>query len=230
MDAQAIEDLGGILQIIGTGIVVVDLLAIYGYLGVPERLKTRLHTWRVRVEGWLRRLLRRRGKDVVVHAQAATAVAIASSVTVRTAPGPFVPQPDQPVAEQLAAHAEYLNRLHAWMNREIEQRDEAIQEVRDQARAELQAERTRVDGLLATERDRFNRLHKLMTNGIGLRWLGVLVLVLGTAFSTWPDGWAHRWPAWLSTTTLVFLLTCGAAAWVCWLIQASLRAADHPAP
>jgi hypothetical protein len=44
MDAQAIEDLGGILQIIGTAIVVVDLLAIYGYLGDLERLKTWLHT------------------------------------------------------------------------------------------------------------------------------------------------------------------------------------------
>jgi hypothetical protein len=230
MDTQTIEDLGGILQIIGTAIVVADLLAIYGYLGVPERLKTRLHTWRVRVEGWLRRVLHLRGKDLVVHAQAASAVAIASSVTVRVAPGPFVPQPDLPVPEQLAAHAEYLNRLHTWMTREIQQHDQAIQEERDRARAELQAERGRFDGLLATERDRFNRLHKLITNGTGLRWLGVVVLVTGTAFSAWPDRWARLWPAWLSTTTLVFLLTCGAAAWVCWLIQASLRAADHPAP
>jgi hypothetical protein len=163
----------------------------------------------------------------VVHAQAASAIAIAGSVTVRTAPGPFVAQPDLPLAEQMAGQAEYLNRLHAWMAREIEQRDQAIQEERERAQAELAAERTRVDGLLSLERERFSKLHKLMTSGTGLRWLAALVLVVGTAFSTWPNGWARVWPAWLSTTTLVFLVACSAAAWICWLIETRLRA-DRP--
>jgi hypothetical protein len=35
-------------------------------------------------------------------------------------PGPFVPQPDRPPAEQLAAQAEYLNRLRDWIMREVD--------------------------------------------------------------------------------------------------------------
>jgi hypothetical protein len=229
MDAQAIEDLGGILQIIGTAIVVVDLLAIYGYLGVPERLKTRLHPWRIRVEGRLRRLLGLRGRDAVVRVgTAAAAVGFAGAVKARVTAGPFVPQPDLPLPEQLAAHAEYLNRLRDWMAREVQQRDEAIREEREQARVELQAERERVDGLLAIERERFNRLHKLTTSGTGLRWLAALVLVVGTTFSTWPEGLARWWPTWLSVAMLLFLVACCAVAWICWLIQARLRA-DSPA-
>jgi hypothetical protein len=148
MDAQAIKNLGGALQIIGVVIVVWDLLNVHQYLGDLARLKAWLQTRRVRVEGWLRRLLRRPGRSVVVHAQAASAVAIAGSVTARLTPGPFVAQPNQPPAEQLAAQAEYLNRLRDWIMREVQQRDEAIEAERLQARAELQAEAQRLKRLL----------------------------------------------------------------------------------
>lgn len=225
MDAHAIEDLGGILQIIGTGIVVVDLLAIHGYLGDPKRLKKRARIWRVRVEAWLRRLLRLPGKDIVVQLGTASGdFGFAGSATVRAMPGPFVLQPDLSPSEQLAAQAEYLNRLRDWMVREVEQRDQAARAEREQARAKLQAERERVDRLLGDARERFNRLRKLTTRGTGLRWLAVLVLLAGTAFSTWPDGWAEVWPAWLSTTMLGFLVACSIAVGLCWAIATRLRA------
>jgi hypothetical protein len=160
---------------------------------------------------------------VVVHAGAASAIGIAGSATVRATPGPFVPQPDQPPAEQLAAQAEYLNRLRDWIMREVEQRDRAIEEEHALARAELQAEGQRLDRLIGEAREEVERLRKLTTGGIGLRWVGVPILLFGVAFSTWPDGWAEKWPAWLSAAVLGFLAACCLAALFCWLILAQLR-------
>jgi hypothetical protein len=68
------------------------------------------------------------------------------------------------------------------------------------------------------------RLRKLTTGGIGLRWVGVPILLLGVAFTTWPDGWAEVWPAWLSQLALGFLVAFAVAAWICWAILARLRA------
>jgi hypothetical protein len=134
MDAQAINNLGGICQILGVLLVVWDLLNIHEYLGDLGRLMVRMQAWRARVEAAVRRLLRRPGRSVVVH------IGIAGSVTARVTPGPFLPQPDRPPAEQLTAQAEYLNRLRDWIMREVEQRDRAIEEARAQVRSELQAE------------------------------------------------------------------------------------------
>jgi hypothetical protein len=50
---------------------------------------------------------------------------------------------------------------------------------------------------------------------------GVLILLLGIAFSTWPDGWAQVLPA---PTVLGFLAACLGAAWLCWAILVRLRA------
>ena len=224
MDAQAIKTLGGICQILGVLIVVRDLLAIHDYLGDLSRLMARMQVRRVRVEGWLRRLLRRPGRSVVVHAQAASAIGIAGSVTARVTPGPFVPQPDQPPAEQLAAQAEYLNRLRDWIKREVEQRDQAIEEERAQARAELHAEGQRLERLIGEARREVERLRELTTSGTGSRWLGVPVLLAGVVFSTWDEELAEVWPGWLSPVTLVFLVAVGLAGWLCWAIVARLRA------
>ena len=225
MDAQAIKTLGGICQILGVLIVVRDLLAIHDYLGDLTRLMARTRVRRVRVEGWLRRLLRRPGPGTVVHPGTATgSVEAAGSLTVRMTPGPFVAEPDQPPAQQLAAQAEYLNRLRDWIMREVEQRDEAIEAERTAARAELQAEGERLERLVGEARTEVERLRRLTTGGTGSRWLGVPVLLFGVAFSTWSDGWAEVWPAWLSPVALGFLAAVALAAWICWAILARLRA------
>jgi hypothetical protein len=223
MDAQAIKNLGGALQIIGVMIVVWDLLNVHDYLGDLGRLTAWLKVRRASLEAAVRRLLRRPGRSVVVHAQVASAIGIAGSATVRLTPGPFAPQPDQPPAEQLAAQAEYLNRLRDWIMREVQQRDEAIEAERAQAQAELQAEGERLERLIDEARTEVDRLRKLTTGGIGLRWLGVPMLLFGVAFSTWPDGLAGVWPAWLSAVALGFVITCGLVAWVCWAILAQLH-------
>jgi hypothetical protein len=138
MDAQAIKNLGGICQIVGVVLVVWDLLNIHDYLGDLGRVTTWLRARRAQLVGAVRRLLRRPGRSVVVHAGAASGIGIAGgSVTARLTPGPFVPQPDQPPAEQLAAQAKYLNRLRDWIRSEVQQRDVAIEVERAQARADL---------------------------------------------------------------------------------------------
>jgi drug/metabolite transporter (DMT)-like permease len=104
----------------------------------------------------------------------------------------------------------------------VEQRDEAIKAAGDQARAELQVEGQRLERLVDEARREVDRLRKLTTGGIGLRWLGVPILLAGVAFSTWPDGWAEVWPAWLSPLALGFLAACAGAAWICWAILARL--------
>ena len=225
MDAQAIKNLGGAFQIIGVVVVVWDLLNVHQYLGDLGRLKVQLRTWRVRVEGWLRRLLRRPGRRVDAYAQAASGMGIAGgAVTVRTTPGPFIPRPDLSPAEQLAAQAEYLNRLRDWMMREVQQRDEAIEAERAQVRTELRAEGERLERLIGEACEEIDRLRELTTGGIEVRWWGVLMVLLGVAFSTWPDGWANVWPGWLSAVALGFLGACAVAAWICWMILARLRA------
>jgi hypothetical protein len=228
MDAQAIKTLGGVLQIIGVVIVVWDLLNIHEYLGDLGRVTAWLRARRARLVGAVRRLLRRPRRSVVVQVEGISATTSVGSATVRVTPRPFVLQPDQPPAEQLAAQAEYLNRLRDWIMREVEQRDRAIEEERALVRAELQAEGRRLEQLVGEVRGEVDRLRELTTGGIGLRWLGVPTLLLGVAFSTWPDGWAEVWPAWLSPAVLGFLAVCGLAALFCWLILDQLRRDSVP--
>jgi hypothetical protein len=224
MGAQGIKNLGGALQIIGVVLVVWDLMNIHQYLGDLGRLAAWLRVRRARVEAAVRQLLGRPGRPQIVPVGTAGEVGIVGSVTARMAPGPFVPQPDQPLAEQLAAQAEYLNRLRDWITREVEQGDQAMQAERTQARSELQAEGQRLERLIDEARRETDRLRDLTTGGIGLRWLGVPMLLCGVAFSTWPDGWAELRPAWLSAAMLGFLVACSIAAWICWAIEARLRA------
>jgi hypothetical protein len=224
MDAQAIETLGGICQILGVLIVVRDLLAIHEYLGDLGRLMVRMRTWRVRFEAALRRLLRRPGRGTVAYASSATAsVGVAGSVTARVTPGSFTPDPTLSPAEQLAAQAEYLNRLRDWIMREVEQRDRAIEEERALARAALQAEAGRLERLIGAVSGEVDRLRELTTSGTGSRWFGVPLLLAGVVFTTWDEELAGVWPAWLSPAVLGFLAACGLAALFCWLILDQLR-------
>jgi hypothetical protein len=180
MDAQAIKNLGGALQIIGVVIVVWDLVNMHEYLGDVRRLTDWLRVRRAQVTAIMRRLLGRPSRPQVVHAGVASSIEMAGSITARLTPGPFVPQPDQPPTEQLAAQAEYLNRLHAWIKREVEQRDQAIEAERVQARTELQDEGQRLERLVDEVRREVDRLQDLTTGGIGLRWLGVPILLAGS--------------------------------------------------
>jgi hypothetical protein len=250
MDAQAIKTLGGICQIVGVLIVVRDLLAIHEYLGDLERLMARLrvrwapvqaalHRMRRRlwasVQAALRRMRRRRMRRQ--HGPSAVTLQVdnvhqgmaVDSLTISQKLGPFIHDPGQSPEEQLAAQAEYLNRLRDWIDREVEQqRDQAILAAREQTRAELQREGERLDRAIAHARQEVHRLRRLTTGGIGSRWGGVPVLLGGVAFSTWSDGWAEVWPAWLSPMALAYLITCCVVAGLCIAIQVWLRRDGPP--
>jgi hypothetical protein len=102
-------------------------------------------------------------------------------------------------------------------------RDQVTDAERERARAELVAERERLDRVIGEADRELEELRKLTTSGIGSRWLGAPVLLFGVAFSTWPDGWAEVWPAWLSAVALGFMISYGLVAWICWAILAQLR-------
>jgi hypothetical protein len=89
MDAQAIKNLGGVLQIIGVVIVVWDLL-VDDYLGDLGRLTAWLRARHAQVEAAVRWLLRRQRRTVVVPVGTAGEVETAGSLTVRKIPGPLV--------------------------------------------------------------------------------------------------------------------------------------------
>jgi hypothetical protein len=228
MDAQAIKTLGGICQILGVLIVVRDLLAVHDYLGDLDRLTARVHARRAAVEAAVRRLLpRRRPGSASVGGASLSARSVTrstGSARLGKAPGPFIQPPHQPLQEQIAGQAEYLNRLRDWMAEELKLRDQVTDAERERARTELAAERERLDRVIGEADWELKELRKLTTSGIGSRWLGVPVLLAGVAFSTWPDGWAKMWPPWLSTVALGFLVACGLAVWLCWAILARLRA------
>jgi hypothetical protein len=226
MDAQAIKTLGGICQILGVLIVVRDLLAIHDYLGDLDRLMAWVRARRAKVEVALRRL-RPRSRPGAVGGASLTAASVTrstGSARLGKAPGPYLQPPHQPLQEQIASQADYLNRLRDWIVEEIKLRDQVTEAEREHARTELRTEREQLDRAIAEARQEVDRLRELTTSGTGSRWLGVPVLLAGVAFSTWPDGWAEVWPAWLSATALGFLVGCGIAAWICWAIAAELRA------
>jgi hypothetical protein len=223
MDAQAIKTLGGICQILGVLLVVWDLLNIHDYLGHLGRVTAWMRARRAQVEAALRRLLGGAGPPVVLHPHSIETAVGVDAILIDKTPAPFTPQPGQPVAEQLAAQAEYLNQLHDWVMQEVLRRDEAIRGERGQARAELEAEAGRLDRLMGEVRAELKRLGNLTTGGIGLRWVGVPFLLFGVVFTTWDEELAGVWPAWLSVTALGFLSVLALAGLFCWLILAELH-------
>jgi hypothetical protein len=179
----------------------------------------------VMVKAALRRL-RPRSRPAALGGASLTAAGVtrsSGSARLGKAPGPFIQPPHQTLQEQIAGQADYVNRLRDWIVEELRLRDQVTEAEREQARTELRAEREQLDRAISEARREVDRLRELTTSGIGSRWLGVPVLLAGVAFSTWPDGWARVWPAWLSVTALGFLAALGLAALLCWLILDQLR-------
>lgn len=57
-----------------------------------------------------------------------------------------------------------------------------------------------------------NDLREVTTGGGRLRWEGVPVLLVGVAFTTWPDGVVDHWRGWLPWRLLVLMAAFYAAA------------------
>jgi hypothetical protein len=156
-------------------IVVRDLLAIHKYLGDLDRLAARVQARRASVEAAVRRRWPRRSQPASVGGASLTGVGVTGSIgsaRLGKAPGPFIQPPQQLFREQIAGQAEYLNRLRDWMVEELKLRDQVTDAERERARAELVAERGRLDRVIAEADRELKELRKLTTSGIGSRWFG----------------------------------------------------------
>jgi hypothetical protein len=208
VEAETVKNLGGVCQIAGVALVVWDLLALTRYRGDLARAAARLRSW------WaaMRRLLGRpRGQTIVPVGMVEEGEA-ANALTVRKYPPPFVAAPGQSLEDQVAALARLVNGLLDEVIREPQDRKRAILEERQESRAELRAEAERREAAVGALREAFIGLEGVTTGGTRLRWEGVPVLLVGVAFTTWPDGVAEHWPGWLPWRVLVLLAAFYAAA------------------
>jgi hypothetical protein len=212
VDADTVKNLGGACQIAGVVLVVWDLLALTRYRGDIERVAARLRGWWTARVAAVRGLFGRPGRGVTVHAGAASGIGIASHVGVRSYPGPFVARPGQSLEDQIAQLGHLVNWLRDDLEAELNERNRAISEERRARQRELQAEAGRLERLIAEALREANDLREVTTGGVRLRWEGVPVLLIGVAFTTWPDGIADGWPGWLPWRVLVLVAAFYAAA------------------
>jgi hypothetical protein len=212
VEAETVKNLGGVCQIAGVVLVVWDLLALTRYRGDLARAAAKVRGWwTARVED-VRRLFGRPGHGVTVHAEVASAIGLAGHATVRSFRGPFTVRPGQSLEDQIAELGHLVNRLREDVEREVDERERAVTEERQARQRELRAEAARLDAAVDALRKELDDLREVTTGGTRLRWEGVPVLLVGVAFTTWPDGIAKHWPSWLPWRVLVLVAAFYAAA------------------
>ncbi len=201
MNAQTIKTIGGVCQLAGVVLVVVNLVAIHEYRGDLVRMR------RAIVQR-LRRFFRRPGRTVALAGSAhATAVIAGTASAIGVQLWPQV-SPTASIEERLAALEQLPDLIAAQLERErtfhADARRELAEQLRGQLRGEMRAESRRISEAIATAQQRHERLEELTTGTPRLGWVGVLLLLAGVGFTTWPDGMA-AWPSWLSACLIALL-------------------------
>jgi hypothetical protein len=197
MSAQTIKTIGGVCQLAGVVLVVVNLVAIHEYRGDLTRM-------RAAIIQRLRRVLHRRGRTVALAGTAhasARASGTASGIGVQLWPPT---SPTASVEERLAALESLPDLIATQLERERRAQADARRELAEQLRREIQAEMRRLTDAIATAQQRHEHLEELTTGSTQLGWVGVLLLLAGVGFTTWPDGMA-AWPNWLSASFIALL-------------------------
>jgi hypothetical protein len=212
VEAYTVKNLGGVCQIVGVVLVVWDLLALNRYRGDLDRAAARLRGWWTATVAAVRRLFGRPRGQTIAPVGIAEEGEAANTLTVRGFPPPFVAEPNQSLEDQVAALARLANELLDEVVREPQERERAISEERQARRAELRAETQNREASVGALRQEFHCLREATTGGTRLRWEGVPLLLVGVAFTTWPDAIADHWPAWLPWRPLVLLVISYAAA------------------
>jgi hypothetical protein len=167
MNAAQVNTLGGTCELLGLVTVAWGLVDVARYRGDLERPREWLDARRRVVVVTVRKLLRRPGRSVVVHAEAAAALAIASAAMGKGMRGPFTPQPDQSLEDQIAE----------------------------------------LDAAVTTVREELAQLGETTTGGLRLEIDGVLGVLIGVIFMTWPENvatWFPSWPPFRIAMVLVF--------------------------
>jgi hypothetical protein len=134
------------------------------------------------------------------------------TATAQVIPGRFTPHAGQSVEDQVDQLGRVVNRLIDWASDELQQRDHAIRQAQADAKAKLQAEVQRLGDLIAQVNSQLQDLDKRTTGDLRLRLDGLLLVLLGIAFTTWPHRIAGNALGWLPWP-LFYLALIGYVAW-----------------
>ncbi len=206
MNAAQVNTLGGVCELLGVAAVVWGLVDLARYRGVPAKIRAWLDAQRTIVVALARRLLRLPGRSVVVHAGAAVGSGIAFGASAKGMRGPFTPQPGQSLQNQIAELGLLVNRLREELLTQDRQHRQAVDEIRKQTDDKLRAEQERVDAALNVVREELDGLREKTTGGLRLQIEGVLGVVAGVFFTTWPVDVARWLPSWPPLRVAMFLL------------------------
>jgi hypothetical protein len=110
-------------------------------------------------------------------------------------PPPYRPQVNQSLEERVAALSEFANQLRDVAVSEAGRREQIVEAMRATTDELVEA----IDGA----RQELKGLSNLTAGSPGLRWLGVPLLMIGVAFTTWEKPIAERWPSWLTGNRLI---------------------------
>jgi hypothetical protein len=209
MNAQTFATIGGVCQLAGVVLVVVNLFAIHEYRGDLARMRTAIlqRLGRTALFRLLGRFFRLPSRKVVLADAgiAADSFLRASGIGVQLWP-PV--SPTASIEDRVAALERLPDLIAAQLEREREfqadARRELAEQLRRQLRGEIEAEARRLSKAIATAQQSHERLEELTTGSTRLGWVGVLLLLAGVGFTTWPDGMA-AWPAWLSACLIALL-------------------------
>jgi hypothetical protein len=217
MNAAQVNTLGGTCELLGLVTVAWGLVDVARYRGIPARIRARLKALRaVIVAAWRTALHRPRNVTLAV-AGTATAQMLANQ-TVVLPREPSTPRPSQSLEDQIAELGRFVNRLHENLLAQDQKHGQAINTLRQQTDEQLRAEQRRADDAVGAVRGELDRLREITTGGLYLEIDGVLGVLLGVIFTTWPQNVAARlsWLPFRGVIVGVFLYACLRAvlAWV----------------
>jgi hypothetical protein len=205
MNAAQVNTLGGICELLGVLAVVWGLVDLARYRGVPARVRAWLDARRATIVATAQRLLRRPRRVVLAEVGTATEHETVTGMA-RGMRGPFTPQPGQSPEDQIAELGLLVNRLREELITQDREHRQAVDALRKQADDKLQAERARAEAAVTAVREELARLRETTTGGLRLQIDGVLGVVAGVIFTTWPGDIARWLPGWPPFRVAMFFL------------------------
>jgi hypothetical protein len=206
MNAAQVNTVGGTCELLGIVTVVWGLVDVASYRGDFAWIRAWLYARRARIVAAARRLLRRPPRAVSLGIANATMqmTATASALVVR---GPFTRRPGQSLEDQVAELGALVNRLREDLAAQDQEHRQAVETLRQQTDGKLRVEQERADAALKVVREELGRLRETTTGGLRLEIDGVLGVLVGVIFTTWPGNvaaWLPSWPPFRVAMSLLF--------------------------
>jgi hypothetical protein len=223
MDAQAVNTLGGICELVGLGLVVRDLVQVVGYRGHLRRLQRRQQQMRRAIVARARRFLSRpTGDDLPFQVAASVSRSVKARMVGEQDQAPAIKvRPGQTLEQGMAMLRLQVEQLRHELWLERRDRQHAIEEESERTREHLERTADRLHTALESVRADLRRLERLTTGVVRLRRDGIVLLAFGILLTTWPAWWAEHvlwWLTWTLTGTL-------AVAYVAWRLCRSILVA-----